>query len=164
MRCRRLDAEGSDEQDPGADLPAETDSVDPTEVLDPETRQAVQAMITGTVVESFSSPFPPPRILDDYNHALPDGAERVVGMAERQAAHRQGLENRGQLFGFAFAMVALLGGIGLIAAGQPVEGLVALISALAGVGGLFIYSEVQSHRRQLPPPPSDADATPPAAP
>lgn len=138
---------------PGEDqseVPAERDdsTVDPAEVLDPPTREAVQAMIAGFQFEAFTSPFLPPRVLDEYNRVLPNGADRVVSMAERQASHRQRLESRGQLFGFAFAMVALVGGIVLIAIGQPIEGLIALIGALGGVGGLFIYNEVQERRRE----------------
>lgn len=149
--------QGEGEQEPQhevAPADAQQEPVDPTEVLDPQTRQAVQAIVQGSVVESFSSPSPPPRVLDGYNQALPNGAERVVAVVEKQGEHRQTLERRGQMFGFIFAMTALVGGIVLIAIGQSAAGLVPLIGGLAGVGGLFFYSEHQAHKQnQLPPPP-----------
>jgi uncharacterized membrane protein len=158
MRFRSLATEDDPTDPDEADeppLPAEPESVDPAEVLDEPTRHAVQAMIAGFQYESFSSPFLPPRVLDDYSRVMPDGAERVVSMIERQASHRQRLESRGQLFGFAFAMVALVGGIVLIALGQSVEGLIALIGALGGVGGLFIYNQRETHRREAEARPSN---------
>jgi hypothetical protein len=56
------------------------------------------------------------------------------------------MESRGQIFTFALAIVALVGGIVLIALGNSVEGLVPLIPAIAGLGGLFIYREIRSHK------------------
>ena len=35
---------------------------------------------------------PPPEILQAYNKALPNGAERIVALAERQTARRQEIE------------------------------------------------------------------------
>lgn len=43
---------------------------------------------------TYSSPFPPPSVLGEYDLILPGLAERIVAMAERQAAHRQGLEQQ----------------------------------------------------------------------
>jgi uncharacterized membrane protein len=99
----------------------------------------------------FSGPLPHPGILAQYNAALPDGAHRVVAMAEQQSAHRHKLESRGQVFGFLVSMTALVGGIVLIALGMSVEGLIPLASAIVGLAGVFIYSEVQSKgaERQL---------------
>ena len=43
---------------------------------------------------TFSGPLPPPETLIRYNDAVPDGAERIIALAERQAAHRMALESR----------------------------------------------------------------------
>lgn len=43
-------------------------------------------------------------------------------------------------------MVALIGGIVLIALGNSAEGLVPLIAAIAGLGGLFVYREFRAER------------------
>jgi uncharacterized membrane protein len=97
----------------------------------------------------FSGPLPHPQLLSQYNELIPNGAERIVALTEREARHRQSLEARGQLFAFVLAMVSLVGGIGLIAIGASVEVLVPLLAAIAGLGGMFIYREVQSRKDEL---------------
>jgi hypothetical protein len=69
-----------------------------------------------------------------------------VELTEREAHHRQSLETRGQLFAFVLAVISLAGSIGLIAIGASVEVLVPLLAAIAGLGGVFIYREVQSRK------------------
>ncbi len=66
-------------------------------------------------------PFPPPEWLDAYNKVLPDGADRVVKLTEKQASHRQRLELLGLIFAFVIVLVVIGGGIALIADGSPSE-------------------------------------------
>lgn len=91
-------------------------------------------------------------MLERYNQVLPNGADRVVAMAESQMRHRHGLESavvngnveaqaRGQLFAFALGLLAIGGGIGLIAFGKNTEGLVSIIAALTAYAGVFIYGK-----------------------
>jgi uncharacterized membrane protein len=94
----------------------------------------------------FSGPLPPPEVLARYNEALPSGAERIVALAEEQARHRRRMEARGQVLLFAVVLVALVGGIGLIALGENAAGLVPVIAAIGGLGSLFVYREVKTHR------------------
>lgn len=94
----------------------------------------------------FSGPLPPPEVLARYNEALPGGAERIVALAEEQASHRRRMEARGQVLLFAVVLVALVGGIGLIALGENAAGLVPVIAAIGGLGSLFVYREVKTHR------------------
>lgn len=94
----------------------------------------------------FSGPLPPPEVLARYNEALPGGAERIVTLAEEQASHRRRMEARGQVLLFAVVLVALIGGIGLIALGDNAAGLVPVIAAIGGLGSLFVYREVKTHR------------------
>jgi uncharacterized membrane protein len=92
-------------------------------------------------------------MLAQYNDAVPDGADRIVKMAEEQSSHRRKMESRGQIFAFLLALVAIVGGIVLIALGRSAEGLVPLLSAIAGLIGLFIYGEVRAHStRRIEPP------------
>lgn len=71
-------------------------------------------------------------------------------MAEAQAAHRRALESRvvtenlaterrGQVAAFALALVTILGGVWLIYHGKDAGGLTAIIGALAGLVGVFVY-------------------------
>ncbi len=39
-------------------------------------------------IEYSSGPLPHPSILESYNNIIPDGAERIMAMAERQLNHR----------------------------------------------------------------------------
>ena len=98
----------------------------------------------------FQGPLPPPQALARYEAVLPGCAERIVSMAEEQAAHRRTLESRvvtgnlaaerrGQVFAFTLALVALVGGVWLIHQGKDAEGLTAIIGALAGLVGVFVY-------------------------
>lgn len=106
----------------------------------------------GTVVRAmrveFSGPLPHPRVLGEYNEAIPGAADRIMRMSESELDHRQRLEYRGQTFIFAIGAISLIGGIALIALGKSVEGLVPLISAIVGLGGTLIYREVQSQREE----------------
>jgi uncharacterized membrane protein len=87
-------------------------------------------------------------LLGQYNEAVPNGADRIVKLTENQAQHRQSLESRAQVFTFILALIALVGGIVLIALGNSAEGLVPLVAAIAGLGGLFVYREIQTQRER----------------
>jgi uncharacterized membrane protein len=91
-------------------------------------------------------------MLERYNEIVPNGADRIVSMAESQVRHRQTLENsvisgnvkaqsRGQVFAFALGLLSIGGGIGLIAFGRDASGLVAIITALASYAVVFVYGK-----------------------
>lgn len=98
-------------------------------------------------------------MLEQYNRVLPDGANRIVAMAESQLQHRQSLEGavvrgnlraeiRGQVFGFILGLAAIGGGISLIAHDKDVQGLVAILSAFAALAGVFVYSRRQQAKER----------------
>jgi uncharacterized membrane protein len=100
----------------------------------------------------YSGPLPPPGMLAQYEDISPGFAERIVAMAERQAAHRQKREafaDRwsvlvaliGQIFAFILAMTTVLGGFYLAYTGKPLEGIAAVISSLAILAGVFVYGK-----------------------
>ncbi|MGH9680862.1 MAG: DUF2335 domain-containing protein [Candidatus Acidiferrales bacterium] len=102
----------------------------------------------------FSGPLPHPDILVKYNDAKPGAADRIIAMAEKQAAHRQGIEKqvitancqnakRGPIYGFVICMTAIAGGVYLIQLGKGAEGLVAIISALASLAFVFVYGRTK---------------------
>lgn len=106
---------------------------------------------------SFSGPIPPPNLLAEYNSVIPNGAERIMVMAERQSAHRERLEarvidgnvasqTRGAYFAFIISLVAITGGIGLIYLGRGVDGLAVIIASITGLAGTFIYTKQQQSR------------------
>jgi len=95
-------------------------------------------------------PLPPPEQLLKYNEAVPNGAERILAMAENQATHRQNLEERviradikrsywGLAAGFSVTVLALSASTWLIYSGHDAAGaslfgasLVAIVVAFIG--------------------------------
>lgn len=83
---------------------------------------------TRTVSEEFLGPIPPPGVLAEYNQVLPGAANRIIAMAEKEAAHRHEMDKsllqaqingmkyeasdtkRGQVFGFLIGLAALFVG------------------------------------------------------
>lgn len=49
----------------------------------PTERQQAQVM-----AQQWSGPLPPPAALDQFNQIIPNGAERIMAMVEREQAHR----------------------------------------------------------------------------
>ena len=107
----------------------------------------------------FSGPLPPPEILAKYNEAVPNGAERIMAMAESQSKHRQELEKRvisaniraqrfGSVLGFLVCMAAIGSGTFLIYAGKSTEGLVPIIGALGGLVAIFVLGK-QRQKKEL---------------
>lgn len=110
-------------------------------------------------ISAFQGPLPPPEALEQYGRIVPNGADRIVAMAESQMRHRQALESavvngnveaqrRGQVMGFILGLVAILGGIGLIAFDKDVEGLSAIITAFVALAGVFVYGRVEQRRER----------------
>lgn len=109
--------------------------------------------------ESFSGPLPPPAILERYDQLVPGAAERILAMAERQAAHRQSLEQtvvtgnalaqrRGQVFGFVLAIAALAVGGLLVWQDKKVEGLATIITDICALVALFVLSRREQERER----------------
>jgi len=108
----------------------------------------------------FSGPLPPPEILIKYNEIVPNGADRILTMVENQELHRQNLETRivdsdvkqsqrGLIAGSCLSALVIGGGIFLLAVGQSVTGLVALLTPLAGLTGVFVYATETRKKERL---------------
>ncbi|GHT31390.1 membrane protein [Bacteroidia bacterium] len=90
---------------------------------DPELSKEKKEQIVRTIgnisiqqASMFSGPVPPPEILKGYNEIIPNSAERMLVMAEKQLGHLIEIENHaikeelkqsrlGQLFGFILGLV-----------------------------------------------------------
>ena len=59
----------------------------------PQSGRPTKATATYTEV-SVSGPIPPPQILQQYNAIVPDAAQRIILMAEKQSEHRMDLEKK----------------------------------------------------------------------
>lgn len=108
---------------------------------------------------SYSGPIPPPQALQQYEHIFPGAAERILKMAENQAAHRQALENklvdsnignsrRGQYFGLIIGMTGLIATVIFALLGHTILagaiGTIDLVSLVA----IFVYGSELKKRDQ----------------
>jgi uncharacterized membrane protein len=112
-----------------------------------------------TQLTLHAGPLPPPEVLEAYGRIVPNGAERIMAMAERQASHRQELEravilanirraNWGLGAGLIVALAFLGASYSLIMAGHTVEGTVLGTVDLVALAGVFIYgSQAQQAER-----------------
>ncbi len=105
-----------------------------------------------TVIQSlqYTSPIPPPEVLAQYNTIIPEGAERILHMAEAQSEHRQQLE-RFDLYqnswrswwGLALGFVIALTGFGcstlLVLKGHDTAGATISVADMTGLVGVFVY-------------------------
>ena len=100
--------------------------------------------------ESFVGPIPHPDLLDRYNQMIPDGANRILRMAENQSAHRQYIEKGaviggiilsyfGVLCAACIALGALYFGSKLIENGHVISGSILGGGGLTGLVAAFIY-------------------------
>lgn len=80
-------------------------------------------------------------------------------MAEGQLRHRQRLEStvvdgnvnaqkRGQIFAFTLGLIAIIGGIVLIALNKNAQGLAAIITAFVALAGVFVYGRWEQERER----------------
>jgi len=127
--------------------------------LPPPSGAASIATVTHQEV-SFSGPLPHPALLARYNEVIPNGAERIMAMAERQSIHRESLEAqvvagnvdsqaRGSLYAFIICLVTIVGGFVLTGMGISVIGVSAIIGSLATLAGVFIISKREQAKERV---------------
>jgi uncharacterized membrane protein len=108
---------------------------------------------------AFSGPIPPPELLEKYNDIIPEGANRIMLMAEKQQDHRMGLENRvidgnlkqsslGLYLGFALSLVITVVGGYLVYLGKNVGGYAALFLPLSALISIFVYTK-KTQKKEL---------------
>lgn len=106
----------------------------------------------------FSGPLPPPEILGKYDQISPGAAKIIIEMADRQAGHRQGLENRvinsdifnsriGLIFGFIIGMTGIISGALLVYFGKTASGILLSGTTILSLVGTFVYGS-QGRRKE----------------
>lgn len=149
-----------------------TDAVDFVEILNKQNPrlfngldkkkrdQIMQAISVGFmhVQKSHSGPLPDAETLENYARIIPNGAERVMAMAEKEQNFRHGYTDkiskrqlnqisRGQFFGFLLALVGIGGGILLAYLGKETTGLTTIITSIVALVGAFLYGQNQSKKQ-----------------
>ena len=114
---------------------------------------------SAVAAEQYVGPLPHPSHLKQFEEIRPGAADRIIKMAERQAAHRQELESRivvsnlkleakGQWFAFGITLAIVGGGFYVISQGYSIAGLVPMIGAIATLAGVFVYGKRRSRKDQ----------------
>jgi len=107
----------------------------------------------------WEGPLPPPGALQQFNEVIPNGAERVMVLCEKQSSHRQELERkvidsrianmkRGQIFALLVAVLTLLVAGCCAYIGQPVVALAIVGIDLVSLATVFIYGS-HAQRKEL---------------
>lgn len=105
--------------------------------------------LTSIKAMAHSGPLPDPESLARYNEIIPNGADRIMKMAENQQGHRFDIERkvvkgtnnqttRGQWFALIIALILIGAAIFFGINKQPELAKSILITTLIGVVGLFI--------------------------
>lgn len=109
--------------------------------------------ITEITEQSHSGPIPDPESLEHYNNIIPNGADRIMQMAEKQQQHRFSIENKaiksqtsqsmkGQIFGFIISLFCIIGGIYLTMNNYPIQG-GGLIAITVSITAIFVIKKLK---------------------
>ena len=122
--------------------------------LEESVKDRILTVVTKTWVKikSHSGPLPSPETLKKYSNLIPNGAERIMQMAEKQQEHRIWMEKdvvpkqvkqsgRGQIFGFTLAILALTLGSVLTYLGHDTVGGILLSSTVVGLATIFVIGK-----------------------
>lgn len=109
------------------------------------------------VQAEFSGPVPHPSILQGYENIVPGAAERILSMAEQDAAHQRGIESRvlaesaaevkrGQIFGLLIGLSAFATCIVAIFLGSEKTAMVIGGSTVVGLVTVFVTGRVMENK------------------
>lgn len=87
-----------------------------------QAQQSSQQQIRVAQLQQWSGPLPAPADLEKFNQIIPNGADRIVAMAEKEQEHRIEYEKvglsatisesrRGQYLGSVVSLIAVIGAI-----------------------------------------------------
>lgn len=107
----------------------------------------------------FYGPLPPTEMLEEYNRIIPNGAERIMAMAESQSAHRQFIEKevissqnmqseRGQIFAFILAVLLIAVGSTAFLLGHSTVASIIFGTTVVGLVTVFVLGR-KSQQRDL---------------
>lgn len=144
---------------PSAELPVDISDEQMQEIISalPEEKQEllirrVQALM---VAKSHCGPIPSPEDIALYNQHIPDGANRIMRMAGKQADHRISIETtviveqqrqsaRGQIFGLIIGLFGISVGAWVAVLGHDVVG-----GGIAGTTVIsLVYAFISGRRTQ----------------
>lgn len=138
------------------DPKASIQQVAKTVIAEKEFRQQLIGQIAGQItIQHQGGPLPAPEILAKYNESIPDGAERIFRMAERDQRHIHRNQNAGfvlaflgEILGWSIVISAMWCAYNLVMKDKPLEGAASFFAGL----GLLAAGYYERKRNQKPPP------------
>jgi uncharacterized membrane protein len=88
--------------------------------------------------ESHLGPLPHPDLYEHYAAIIPDGANRIMAMAEREQRQRHRMEVAGMVSAFTLALAFLIAGSTLVLQNHDWAGAVIITSTVVALVGIFI--------------------------
>ncbi len=111
----------------------------------------------GVTITQQAGPLPSPDILKKYNDAVPDGAERIFKMAERDQKHIHRNQNAGfalaflgEILGWSVVVIALWVAYSLVMKDKPIAGAASFFAGL-GLLAAGYYERKKSRENSKPP-------------
>jgi uncharacterized membrane protein len=108
-------------------------------------------------ITEHQGPLPQWEDLEKYGQIIPNGADRIMVMAEKQQEHRMSLETaaiseqlkqskRGQIFGLLIGLTAIIGGATCISLGHEWSGAILGGGGLTGLVSVFVIGKKKQAR------------------
>lgn len=118
----------------------------------PEPRKKQILQLFAVKITSHSGPLPIPEDLSEYNNIIPNGADRIMAMAEKQQQHRIDLEKKvvgrqtfqsqlGQIFGLLIGLGAIGMGGYCTLQGHEIAGSILGTGGLTGLVSVFVLGK-----------------------
>lgn len=119
-------------------------------------QQIIKSLVV-TMHKTHTGPLPDPETLTAYSAIIPNGAERIMQMAEKQLDHRMKMENKvvggqlrqsnlGQILAFLIGLAALGAATYCIVSGYEWSGGILGVSGLTGLVTAFIKGRSQQEK------------------
>ncbi len=119
-------------------------------------QQIIRSLVL-TMHKTHIGPLPDPQTLSEYSLIIPNGAERIMQMAEKQLDHRIKMENKviggqmlqsniGQILAFLIGIAALSASTYCIITGHEWSGSILGIGGLTGLVTAFIKGRSQQDK------------------
>lgn len=110
-----------------------------------------------SVTMMHSGPLPDPYTLNAYDEIIPNGADRIMKMAERQQEHRMGIEKKaigrqsaqsliGQIFGFLIGVAGIGCGTFLAYSGHSTVGSIIAGGTVVSLVSVFVIGKRRSRQ------------------
>ncbi len=107
----------------------------------------------------YSGPIPHPDILLGYEEVVPGSAKQIISMAKDEMKHRHLTETKivdsnisrawwGLVAGFTLSIVAIAGGLIVVAMGHDTAGATIATAGIATLAGVFVYGTTMKHHER----------------